>query len=130
RDARPVVEPTVDARTSALRRTLAGIATLAADSTLAPGSAGTASLLAQRVLEVDPSAAPLQNVSGALASAATAIGRSRTREARRLLDEAATNLASVIRAALVDAPSQSQSVEINRLRGELTDELRRIRGGR
>ena len=134
RDLRPIPESAADPRTASLRDALAGIATLSAAGP--SDGAGTASLpprasiLAQDVLRVDPSDERLQGVATRLTEAGDAIARGRPEEARGLLDRAALDLATVIRAALVDAPRSAPSLDLRRLEGALGDALRRPGGDR
>src|SRR5262245_38761889 len=86
RNARPPLEPELDANAIALRRALGGIAALAGTQQLDAGSAERASHLAESVLRVDASSKPLQDAAALLTSSATAIARGRTNEARDLLD--------------------------------------------
>jgi hypothetical protein len=128
RDTRPAVAAELNARVTALRRTLAGIATLASSQRIEPASAARASSLAEAVLRVDPSSKVLQDVAATLARAATAIGRSQQDDARDLFDRAATGLAATIRAELGDVPERGGGLEVDRLNGALTDALRRPSG--
>ena len=130
RDVRPISETAANPRTVALRGALAGIASLAAS--VASGSAtqdapARASTLAQALLRVDPSSAPIQEIAERLAEAGTAIADRRTSEARDLLDKSATDLAAIIRAALVTAPADPRSLELRRLEGALGDAHRGAR---
>jgi hypothetical protein len=123
RDTRPAPEPRLDARTVALRRTLASIAELAAAPTLDASASGRASTLAQGVLRIDASSKPLQEVASALDAAASAIARS-DRDARARLDRAATLLAGALKTDVRAAPRQTPSLQPRRMNGALTDALR------
>jgi hypothetical protein len=123
RDTRPRIEPEVDSRTVALRRALAGIATLAGSSSFTRHDATRASELAEAVLRVDASAKQVQDAAALLTSAATAIGDGQNNEARTLLDRAATNVATAVRAELLAAPRSVQST-LDQLSGALSDALR------
>jgi len=129
-DVRPAAGPIADPRITALRQTLAGIATLAAATPLGANSAALVSALAQRMLEVDPSDETLQRVASQLTAAGSAIGDGKGNDAKRLLSDAAMTLASVVRASLLNGPPRAQTAEVSRLRGELADQLRRVRDGR
>ena len=128
--SRPVATPALDPRAAALRRTLAGIAALAGEDPFAVKAAASLSMLAQSVLQADPSSEPLQQIANQLNDAASAIDRERYGDARRQLGDAATQLAGVLRARLVSAPAERPPAELARLRGELADAIRRSRGGR
>lgn len=131
RDVRTVGEPVTNPKVVALRRALAGIATLAGTPEVPADATSTTSRLAQSVLEVDPSALPLQKVAADLDRAAVAIGQSnRSDDARRLLDSVATQLAAILRAEMLLAPESRGSAELNAMQGALADALRRGRGGR
>ena len=127
RDVRPIPETAADPRTVALRGALAGIASLAgsvASENARQDAPARASTLAQALLRVDPSSVPIQEIAERLAAAGTAITERRTADARDLLDRAATDLAAIIRAALVDAPADARSLQLRRLEGALGDARR------
>ena len=130
RDTRPVTASELDSRTTALRRALAGIATLAAAQRTDGGAnaAVEASALAEGMLGVDPSSKPLQDVAALLARVSTSIAGGRRDEASDLLGRAATNLAAIVRAELRDVPARGSALDVDRLSGALTDALRRGRG--
>jgi hypothetical protein len=126
RDTRARVEAAGNPRITALRRVLSGIAALAGAPALDAAAATRASALAESVLQVDPSAGPLQQVATHLANAAAAISARADDEARNLLDRAATALAMALRADLADAPqAPPPSLDVRRLDGALADALRR-----
>jgi hypothetical protein len=125
RDTRPAAEPELDTRAIALRRTLAGIAALAGESTFSPDAASRASHLAEAVLRVDASSKPLQSAAALLSSATTALSANKPNEARVLLDRAATEIAGAIRGELPPAPRQPRAADLGRLDGALVDQLRR-----
>src|SRR5262249_37686086 len=60
RTSRPSTDPEPDTRALALRRALAGIASLAGAQTFASDASSRASLLAESVLRIDPSSKALQ----------------------------------------------------------------------
>jgi hypothetical protein len=124
-DTRPAAEPELDTRAIALRRTLAGIAALAGESTFAANAASRASNLAEAVLRVDASSKLLQSAAALLSSATTALSANKTNEARELLDRAATEIAGAIRGELPPAPRQPRTADLGRLDGALVDQLRR-----
>lgn len=128
RDVHPIVNAEPNARVIALRRALAGIATLAGAPHFTDDASATASALAETVLRVDPSAKPLQDVATLLNNAGDAIGRSRTDEAHMLLDRAAAGIVAALRGDLLDAPVNAPAADVSRLNGALTDALRRPRG--
>ena len=131
RDVRPVAEAGVDARVVTLRGALAEIAALASDANApAAGAGARLSVVAERVLRVDPSSAALQGISRQLADAAGAVTGGRVDDGRALVDSAAVRLGAVIRAALVKAPSRSLPADVQRLEGALVDALRRPGGAR
>ena len=99
------------------------MAALGGTRRLGPGDAAQASLLAERVLQVDASAKQLQDVAAQLANAATALSDGRSDEARSLLDRAATGLAGAIRGQLLDAPRERR-VDDALLQGALRDAMR------
>jgi hypothetical protein len=124
RDARPRAEPEIDPRLTALRRAVAGIATLAASPTFDASSPVEAQALGEAVLRVDASAKPLQAAAAALASASTAMSKGSAAEARTLLDRAATAIAALIRSDLAPAP-RANVAELDRIGGALGDALKR-----
>ena len=128
RDVHATADPQRDLRVTALRQSLASIATIAG-SAQGDGNAADVSNLAQRVLQVDPSSKPLQDVATLLDDAAAAFGAGRTSDARTGLDRAATALAAALRTDVLSAPSRAPSIESSVLQGALTDALRRARGG-
>ena len=131
RDVRPVAESPVDARVVTLRAALADIASLSSDGPPATSTRGARlSVIAERVLRVDPSSEALQAVSAQLASAAGAIAGGRAVEGRMLLDSAALGLGAVIRADLVKGPVRALPSDVQRLEGALVDALRRPGGSR
>ncbi len=129
RDTRPRAEPELEPRVAELRRVLADIATLAGGDS---NDGGRASALAERVLRIDPSSRELQHVAETLSRAATDLGRGRTTEARRSLDQSATAIAATLKGSLLDAPAGvgAQSVSLDVLGGALVDALRRPGGPR
>jgi hypothetical protein len=128
RDTRPNAEPEMDTRGVALRRALAGIATLAGEARFASDAASRASNLAEAVLRVDASSKPLQSAATHLTSAAKAISANRASEARELLDRAATEIAGAVRGELPPSPRQPRAADIERLDGAFIDQLRGVRG--
>jgi hypothetical protein len=130
RDVRPNSLASAGPRTVALRRTLAGIATLAAAPGDARDAAGRATLLAERVLRADPSNESLQRAAALLTDAAVALADGLSAEARELLDRIAVEIALVVRDSLPDSPSRAPGLDIRRLEGALSDALRRGRGSR
>ncbi|MDB4877894.1 MAG: putative rane protein [Gemmatimonadetes bacterium] len=110
RDVRASAEPQADPRVVALRRALAGIATLVGSHAAGTTASAQASSLAESVLRVDPSSKALQDVAALLTSGQ--------------LDRAATSLAVALRAELSDAPAVTTSPEVSRLGGALADALR------
>jgi hypothetical protein len=125
RDTRPAAEPELDTRAIALRRTLAGIAALAGESTFSPDAASRASNLAEAVLRVDASSKSLQSAAALLSSATTALSANKPNEARELLDRATAEIAGAIRGELPPAPRQPRAADLGRLDGALVDQLRR-----
>jgi hypothetical protein len=129
RDSRPSAEPEPEPRVTELRRALADIAALAGGDSL---DAGRASALAERVLRIDPSSRELQRVAATLSAAATDIGRGRSTDARRSLDQSATAIATSLKGSLLDVPAAggAHSASLDVLGGALTDALRRSRGAK
>lgn len=127
RDARPRAEAEIDPRLTALRRAVAGIATLAASPAFDARSAVQAQTLGEAVLRVDASAKPLQDAAATLASASTAMSKGNATEARTLLDRAATGIAALIRIDLAPAP-RSSAAGLDRIGGALADALKRGSG--
>jgi hypothetical protein len=105
RDVEPTAAPAVDPAISTLRRSLAAIATLSNGE----ADRNETSRIAQEVLSVDPSDSSLQRVAASL-------GESK-------LDDAATALAAALRARLPREDVQTESPELRRLRGALSDAL-------
>jgi hypothetical protein len=130
RDTRASADPTPDPRVASLRRALAGIATLAGTAHLGVSESSQASMLAERVLQVDPSSKPLQDVAAVVNSAAASIGRGQAADARRELDRAATALAAALRSDLLNAPRNAPMLDLSGLNGALTDALRHRGGAR
>ena len=128
RDARPQQRPGADPATASLRRSLAGIATLAAADSISTARA-EATTLAQAVLQVDPSDTTLQKVAARLQDASRAFSDDRLVQARSALDEAATALGAALRLRMARDTPDSESPEMRRLRGALS-EARRAGGGR
>jgi len=128
RDNRPRPEPEMDTRAITLRRTLAGIATIAGEAQFASDAASRTSNLAETVLRVDASSKPLQSAATLLTSAAKAFSANRASEARDLLDRAATEIAGSIRGELPPSPRQPRAADVDRLDGAFIDQLRGARG--
>jgi hypothetical protein len=124
-DAEPLVEPERDPRVAALRKTLSEIASLPGATEGNAANASRASALAESVLRVDPSSKPGQQVAAQLDSAASAMNGSQDAIVRLLLDHAATGVARIVRARLLDAPFPATDGDAGRLAGALTDALRR-----
>jgi hypothetical protein len=112
RSNRPAAEPPPDPRIIAVRRALADMAALAADANRgATGVAARATALAEQVLRIDPSSAPIRDVAAAIAQASW--------------DQAATGLAAIARASLPADPAHTSNPELDALAGALADALRR-----
>ena len=112
RSSRPAAEPPPDPRIMAVRRALADMAALAADANRgATGVAARATALAEQVLRIDPSSAPIRDVAAAIAQASW--------------DQAATGLAAIARASLPADPAHPSNPELDALAGALADALRR-----
>ena len=134
RDVRPVPLPESSSRLVALRGVLAGIAELlgatnvhAGTTTAVTGATQRASELAERVLRVDASSKPLQDIASRLNDAAAAYGKSNRRDASRALENAAVGLTETLRADLVSAPTRTRAFGTDRLDGALSDALRAAR---
>ena len=141
RDIRPVPLAENSTRVVALRRVLAGVAELlgatnvqaAATSAEAratnvdAGATQLASMWAERVLRIDPSAKPLQDIASRLNEAAAAFGKFNRRDASRALEDAAVGLTQTLRADLVTAPTMMRAFRTDRLDGALGDALRAAR---
>jgi hypothetical protein len=129
RATRPTPGPELDSRVLALRRTLASIAELAGEQKFDATASGRASTLAEAVLRIDASSKPLQEVASTLNGAASAIARSRTDEAHAKLDQAATEIAAVLKGDVLAAPATAGALDPRRMNGALTDALRNQSGG-
>jgi hypothetical protein len=125
RAPRPEVDAPPNPRLAGLRQALAGVAALAGEAELSQDASGRAAQLAQSILRVDPSAAPLQKVAAKLTEAADAIRTGRTGAARAALVDAAGGLTAETRTELLDSPSSRMSRGANQLDGLLADALRR-----
>jgi hypothetical protein len=130
RDTRPIINAAGDPHVAPLRRVLSGIATLAGALQLNADASARASMLAESVLRVDPSSAPLQQVAARLTDAASAIASAHGNEAHSLLDRAAIALAAAMRGDLRNAPPPPESFDAGRLDGALADALRHASGMR
>jgi len=128
RDVHPVPLAENSTRVVALRGVLAGVAELLRTTKAEPGATQRASELAERVLRVDPSAKPLQEIASRLNEAAAAYGQSNGRDAGRALQSAAVGLTAMLRAELVTAPTLTRAFGTERLDGAFTDALRAARG--
>jgi hypothetical protein len=112
RSSRPAAEPPPNPRVMAVRRALAEMAALAADANRgSTGIAARATALAEQVLRIDPSSAPLRDVATAITQASW--------------DRAATGLAAIARASLPADPAHVANPELDALAGALADALRR-----
>jgi hypothetical protein len=121
--ARPADNSVIEARTAALRIALRDLAVVANQPMDARTAAGL-SAIALRVLQIDPSAKPLQDAAAKLDGAARDATASRSREARAAIDTAATAIASVARASLPIAPSTAPPIEDAVTAGGFADALR------
>jgi hypothetical protein len=126
RDQRPAAEPSAEPRVIALRRALADVSALSSDSGLEPRGPSD---LATRVLRIDPSSRDLQQVAERLGEVSSALVRGRTSDARRLLDQTATSIATFLRSSLPDAP-RTRSADLDALSSALGDALRKPGGAR
>ena len=125
RDVRQQRAPEPSARVVALRSALAGIAGIANAATLAFDAAARASALAQRVLQIDASSKPLQEVATRLTEASNEISRGRATSANALLDSAAVGLGAVLRRDVFSAPSAPRSLQLHALDGQLVEARKR-----
>ena len=128
RDVRPVPQAENSERIVALRGALSGVAELLGTAKVAADAPQRASELAERVLRVDPSAKPLQEIASQLNEAAAAYGNLKASDAARALESAAVALTDVLRADLVTAPARTPAFGTQRLNGALTDALRAAQG--
>jgi hypothetical protein len=124
RTERPSPNPAADPTVTALRRSLAEIASLSGARRTDATTSATASSLAEAVLRVNPSDPALQSVAAVLDSAARAGGSGGRALAREQLDRAATALASAVRKSLLSAPIGRVGNTVDRLNGALVDALR------
>ena len=124
REQHPGAEPPIDERAAQLRRALADVAAIAGASTFNDSLASQTSLVAERVLRVDATARPLQDVAQLLSNAARAMTARQVDAARSRLDRAATQLATSLRASAPDAPGVERSTDASRLAGALRDAAR------
>lgn len=126
----PLPEPVESQRTVTLRRALAEVASLSAQSEpsaqISSQASAQASALAEMVLRVDASSKSLQDISATLNDAASAFGKRRADDARRALERAAVSLTAVLRAELVTAPKAPRTLGSERLSGAFNDAMRGV----
>jgi hypothetical protein len=119
---------TRDPQASAMRRLLAELAALQADSGVGAARAARATALAEASLRIDPSSAVLQEVSRLLQGTATAYGAGGDDRSAALLDSASLTLSRVMTRTGPIAPGRRLEWDGVRLRGAATDAIRQ-RGG-
>jgi len=124
RDRRPAAEPEPGPRAAALRQVLAGVAAIDPRGGMAAATAATE--MAQRVLRIDASAAPLRDIAELLSSTSTRLATSAdTTVIVRDLDRAAVAISALIRAELIPEATRFPSRGAAELEGALADALRR-----
>lgn len=123
-EPKPAATPADSPRTIALRRALAGVAALSAESALGADQAARATTLAESVLHVDAASPAFRDIATALGRAAAAMTAGRAADARPLLERAAIDLSTALRAESPAAPS-TPGLDVGQLRGALADALRR-----
>jgi hypothetical protein len=124
RDVSASAQPSMTSRVVALRRVLSDLAALAGEKSLTPANATTTSVIAERLLRIDPSSKALQTVATDVSSAATAMTEHNDRAAHDALDRASTGIVTALRGDLLDAPSAAKSESDLQLNGALVDALR------
>jgi len=123
RDLNPIPVPEANESIDALRAALADVVSLAAVRSPSREEAARLAILGERVLRVNASSRPLQEIARQLSDASAALGRGRTDAVRPMLDSAATALGSVLRAGLPAAPRKDTDPALARMRGALRDAL-------
>ena len=129
RESRPASAAEGSTRVAALRRVLAEVASLAAGLQAEPdGGSARSTLLAQRLLEVDPSSWDLREAASALADAAALPAPGRGTALSSALDRAATILSALARRALPADPKWRAEPDLDVLSGAMADALRKPGG--
>jgi hypothetical protein len=98
---------------------------LLATGELSAADASRITITAQQLLQIDPSALVMQDISTVLLEAAASLRDDRVDDTRRLLGQAATGLSDRLRAELPVIPGGTRRLDVDRLDGALTDALRR-----
>jgi hypothetical protein len=125
RERRPASSAEGSVRVAAVRRVLADVASLSAGLGTDPDvDPDRAMLLAQRLLELDPSSTDVREAARALADAASLPETKRANAVRGALDRAATVLSAIARQALPAAPRWTAEPDLDRLAGDMADALR------
>lgn len=119
RAPRPLVLAATPARVAEIRHVLADASALGR----AP-AASDLSLLAERVLRVDPGSKTMQAASAVLVRAASSAARGESAAARALVDDASLALARELRAGLVRADAADADAVRAGMLGRLVDMLR------
>jgi hypothetical protein len=124
RDVRPAVTVPEREQVAVLRDALRSVGLLAA-AELAAADASRITITAQQLLQIDPSALVMQDISTVLLEAAASLRDDRVDDTRRLLGQAATGLSDRLRAELRLIRGGTRRLDVDRLDGALTDALRR-----
>ena len=112
-------------RVAALRAALAEIAAIVNAAPSLETAAARVSTLAQRVLQIDASSQPLQDIATYLTEASSEVSRGRVLTANVLFDRAALGLTRVLRRDVLSAPSTVSSLQLQSLDGDLVQARKR-----
>ncbi|HEX9563035.1 MAG TPA: hypothetical protein VF981_03660 [Gemmatimonadaceae bacterium] len=129
RDTRDRVDPATEPRAAELRRILVEVASLSARPTFDADASRSAASFALALMRVDPSGDSLRAIVTRLRAVADSMGRVPVARSRAMLEQAALDLAVVVRIGVPVAPLRVRSIERDALGGALTDALRRGKGG-
>jgi hypothetical protein len=124
RDVRPLVTVPEREQVAVLRDALRSVGLLATGE-LSAADASRITITAQQLLQIDPSAPVMQEISTVLLEAAASLRDDRVDDTRRLLGQAASGLSDRLRAELPVIPGGTRRLDVDRLDGALTDALRR-----
>ena len=121
RDTRRQAVPDASAYAIGLRDVLAVLADVVRDRTMSPDASTRLTRSAQRVLQLDPSSKPLQEIASHLTTASAALIRGNAVDARGLIDGASVQVGEALRRESAVSPARAGGLEARVLDGVLRD---------
>ena len=121
RDSRRQAVPDANVLVTGLRGVLADLADVVRDGTMSPDASSRLARSAQRILQLDPSSKPLQEIASQLTTSSVALVRGNAAETRGLIDRSSVQIGEALRRESAVSAARVDGIEARVLEGVLRD---------